>query len=1532
MLTCSVIMRKMQSEGNGRSIADYLSPKGSTVKDVIPLGLPGPKPSPAASYLQVTPMKPSQPRGCLSNPNTHPLPNRVLPLTSAGLDPVRAKPSPGPHPPQPPGVHHQASGGGGGDEAKDVKANLTNPLTKKIQPSLKPQPSHSPVTLNPSRSMTVDPRVGTGTGNSDVGSSSAPFTAGLPLQSTPQYTAGDDRKDTMRNGCPLSHTMCSPVNPQQSGGSLDHRGTTETSKLFTSGTKSLPQKRGRNTDLEERTRGEEMANKKLRPEDYRPDSGPAPICTSHPPYGTASPSYLKKVFMKNSLNSGPILSLKERLTPKKTEGGMARGMDIVPTSPLPTPKPARQLFNNRGQPPCRNSVRENSNPQCRYSGMNHQSGNPQSVYSGSIQSGHPANLPVKSASRGECSRGKEGRARAPESRGREPTGRTDRRTPKPVSRSHSSYSNCSSSLRHLGLAQNRNVTRPRGTSALLDDLHDLFTPDPITSSLSKAAMTFSPSPQRGVGSPSVHKVLVSGVSATGCGASKRLRPTSVTSPREIPQISPSERISGPNIFPCKVAAVDPSKLLLGPNIYSPSFLRLESCGTDLTKLQTASYRTITSTSSGKPSSPKDESVTMEDVASKLKTSPTFPAVRLFADKSVKTEAGTRSPGIPSAGLESPMDEHANLKNESSGLKTIPLSASAKTLCKDESFNMETAVFKASTSSPFLPSPTSRLDRKGEGEKRKEGDQKSLSFLEEGEKRSKIDNPQKSLTFLEEDPLDVELGLGLDLGLELELSQASSSSSSEDELPSLQQILDRTARPPDTPEKGTFTAPSTPVGPRHHSQLPVTSKAKPTSYRNNLDEMLKEKESIQRSKEMETKLRLSCEENLLRLAEEEEEDESTENMETAISHQQREFLQRFSVVSSAIRDLHPGEAMFSLDNFGRLFNQHTLQLRHCNVSPRDTAQKTLLWSTPDQFRSHVSSELIQRAYRSSPCPPQVARWLFQMVSVHSDKLTCHQVLKALKDIACSAAEHMMLNKNERFEVWVPSVGDVTLVFMNMGVPFVTLFPLENLQPSFTEGDLLEGLQISTESLSSKKEISTFPEHNFDSVIKYLSQCTSLCPRAYSDGELLLLLTVVSRVGLDTQLTLQPTEHLRSLLRNLISSIRDWDIMLPRICMSLIDLSDNHHNLRWLVQLLPDNIRGKQLRRHLSLSAISKLLNIRCTYRPSNTEFQLSDLRRYLPRMRPSSLLRGLATSFRRSQNPHREREEEEEDCASLDQQAYYLCYSLLALANEATNFEFFPPEQKNQLLLLCAELEKHIKCDIRESEKMLYRSKVKDFVARIYTKWQVLVQRTRPLQGKLYDYWQPLPEDAVSSSQESKHSQREREEEREDEETVMELEGEVVEGEDEKRIAENALAMEDERRETPEKYLAMEDEEGKVVKGEEDEEERIAEKALAMEDERGETPEKYFAMEEEKEILGGEEKLLKMDELEEERMELTLEESGEEQKMEDMEEKRTEVKAEERVTEKREAAVEEGRKGQTEGEIEERGNLEKDSEMEEKGEE
>ncbi|XP_070697533.1 SMC5-SMC6 complex localization factor protein 2 isoform X2 [Pempheris klunzingeri] len=593
---------------------------------------------------------------------------------------------------------------------------------------------------------------------------------------------------------------------------------------------------------------------------------------------------------------------------------------------------------------------------------------------------------------------------------------------------------------------------------------------------------------------------------------------------------------------------------------------------------------------------------------------------------------------------------------------------------------------------------------------------------------------------EEDPIDVELDLGLSFALDMDLTQ-SSHSSEDEQLLSFQEMMERVTKPPDTPEKGAFSEPSTPG---HHScqlktqPLPTTTKS--GIYKNNLDQMLKEINTNKKAKEIEAQLLTICKEDLLRIAEYEE---AEENREEGISTEHLEFLQRYSLMSNAIREVPPGEVVFNLEKFGQIFNHDTLQLRQCMVSPQGTAQKTLLWSSPAQLRLHVNIGLFQEAFDChSPCPTRVTRFLFKMMSVHSERMVSEKILQALCDIACTAAYQIVKNGSQLFKVWVPSLADVTLVLMNMGVAFVTLFPFENLQPPFTEGDLLEDIYIKSESPSSKKGLSTFPEHNCNNILKYLSYCMGLCPRAYSDHELLLLLTVLGRVGLDTWLILQSSVELYPLLYKIINNIRerDWDTMLPRICLALTDLTDDHHNMCLLVQLLPDNTRGKELRRHLSLCMISKLLDGNCTYRPSEKEIQLSELRQYLPRMQPSTLLRAMLSSSSRTPK-------EKEDMATLDQQSYYLCYSLLTLTNEASNFQFFPAHQKEQLMFLCSELETHVKCDIRESEKCLYRSKVKDLVARIYTKWQMLLQRTRPLYDKLYDYWQPLPVDTLTSSQE-----------------------------------------------------------------------------------------------------------------------------------------------------------------------------------------
>ncbi|TSW48780.1 SMC5-SMC6 complex localization factor protein 2 [Bagarius yarrelli] len=611
----------------------------------------------------------------------------------------------------------------------------------------------------------------------------------------------------------------------------------------------------------------------------------------------------------------------------------------------------------------------------------------------------------------------------------------------------------------------------------------------------------------------------------------------------------------------------------------------------------------------------------------------------------------------------------------------------------------------------------------------------------------------------QDPLDLDCEFDEGLG-SCVLSLSSSQSSEEDQLLSLKEIMARSTCVPATPDKMTFSAPSTP-GPK---LAPEDFKTKATSYKNTLEQMLKEKEQNQKSKELEMQLLEACKEDLLKL------EEKDETAEEEFSHEQREFLQRFSVSLCIIRDIHPGEEVFTLTNSGRLFNHLRLDLRKMGVTPNNRAQQTLLEAHSEQFLPLLSAGLFRRAYSSSPCQPQVTRWLFQMMSVQPNPIVCAQILQALTTIALSAAQQLVEKSNLKFKVWVPSLQDVALVFLNMGASFVSLFPLEALQPSFTEGDLLESLEIQPDSTKSEKEADTFPEHNFENIIKYLALCAALCPKAYSNEELLLLLTVVCRVSLETHLQLLPTGDISCLLQHLLNNMTDWEMQMSQVCQVITNLSEDHHNLRRLVQLLPHCVRGRQLRKHVSVSIISKLLNHGCTYTPSCTEFQLSDLRVYLPRMRPSLLLKGLMAA--KTIEP-----QETDDCVTTpDQQAYYLCYSLLALTNEASNFEFLPSSQRNELLLLSTELEKHVKCDIRESEKMLYRSKVKDFVARIYTKWQVLLQRSRPQEGKLYDNWIPLAENEMHMKEKSQFIEQKvtKESVREESDTVQSDEEECME--------------------------------------------------------------------------------------------------------------------------------------------------------------
>ncbi|XP_041124585.1 SMC5-SMC6 complex localization factor protein 2-like isoform X2 [Polyodon spathula] len=571
---------------------------------------------------------------------------------------------------------------------------------------------------------------------------------------------------------------------------------------------------------------------------------------------------------------------------------------------------------------------------------------------------------------------------------------------------------------------------------------------------------------------------------------------------------------------------------------------------------------------------------------------------------------------------------------------------------------------------------------------------------------------------------------------------SSDSDDEDEpLLSLDEFMSRGSKPAATPEKSSYSEPSTPVSSSHFTAGP----SRPLSYKNSLESMLKEKEEQQRVKEIDLQFQNDIGEGKVMWKLSEELEEGSADEEEFIPEEHRDFVEKFSIISDAIPDLRPGEEIFHLSNFGKLFTEESLDLRNCGLSPQSREQDALLSFCPRKQPFVCSQGFLKMAFQCAPRQPSLYKWLFQMMSVHSDFLTSTLILKGLRDLALNAADQIVLYNNKTVRVWLPPLEDVVLVFLNMGVPFSSLFPLENLQPDFSEEDIVQRVDAVAEDALESRECDPvcFPLQNFVNVLQYLVMCTSLCPRAYSDRDKLLLLSLLCRVSLEKGLRLHPMVEIQTIIHNLLKSIRHWDTQMPLVCLTLINLAAHHHNLRWLVTLLPIYSRGKQLRRHVSLALISKLLNKNCTYKVENADLQLAELRPYLIRMKPSSLLKNIKAEKKWGNRLGEDQPSE----ISLDQEAYYLAHSLLALASEVVNFDSVPASQRKHLVLLSAELEKHVKCDIRESDKLVYRSKVKDLVARIYIKWQELLQRSRPLQGKLHDYWEPSVENASTASQE-----------------------------------------------------------------------------------------------------------------------------------------------------------------------------------------
>uniref|UniRef100_G3VDG2 Coiled-coil SMC6 And NSE5 INteracting (CANIN) domain-containing protein n=1 Tax=Sarcophilus harrisii TaxID=9305 RepID=G3VDG2_SARHA len=416
-----------------------------------------------------------------------------------------------------------------------------------------------------------------------------------------------------------------------------------------------------------------------------------------------------------------------------------------------------------------------------------------------------------------------------------------------------------------------------------------------------------------------------------------------------------------------------------------------------------------------------------------------------------------------------------------------------------------------------------------------------------------------------------------------------------------------------------------------------------------------------------------------------------------------FIRKFFIALDTIPDYHPGEEIFHFFDFGKIFTQYTLDLRDCNFVPKNAIEDLILKSGKTQQIFLTTQGYLSTAYHYIQCPIPVLKWLFQMMSVHTDCIISIQLLNTLINITIRNDT----TSGSSSWPWIPSLFDIATVFINMGVSFKCLFPVQNLQPVFNEDIFNFKVQHLSEERKSEDSIvetvvSCLPETNILNVVKFIGLCTAVYPEGYTDQEIILLLLMFLKMSLEKHLKQIALVDFQSLLINLLKNIRDWDTKMPELCMAISELSTHHHNLLWLVQFVPNwTIRGRQVRQHLSLVIIAKFLDKKPEHIPSTSELQMSLLCQYLMQMKPSDLLRKMVA---------KKRSEEEgnitKNCLTIDleQQVYYLTYVLLHLVNEVSAYSF-PFQRRKYLLKLCGSLEKHIKCYIKEDARFFHRTKV-----------------------------------------------------------------------------------------------------------------------------------------------------------------------------------------------------------------------------------
>ncbi|XP_036024218.1 protein FAM178B isoform X2 [Onychomys torridus] len=437
-------------------------------------------------------------------------------------------------------------------------------------------------------------------------------------------------------------------------------------------------------------------------------------------------------------------------------------------------------------------------------------------------------------------------------------------------------------------------------------------------------------------------------------------------------------------------------------------------------------------------------------------------------------------------------------------------------------------------------------------------------------------------------------------------------------------------------------------------------------------------------------------------------------------EKRMLVEKFSVSLQIISPVHPGETVF-------LPRRHPLPciLDSSSLKPHSQLEELFLRSSPAQQLSFLHQGLLSNLYlHASDYPRPLLQWLFQLLTWPPE--TSSRAFGLLWDLSIDG---LFRQPDADMRFWCPSLQEVKKVFHSLGAYNPALYPHGPFQHSIRvlEGEASLGCW---EPQDPPQEVALDIKLSY--IYKFLILCFIVQPRSYTDANILGLMELLCRAGLDVGLRLLPKTDLQQLLLLLLENIQEWPGKLQPLCCALSWVSDHHHNLSALVQFFLDATpRGRQLRSQLSLTVIARMLGQQEELPLCGEKTQLALLSQLLSLMRPSSLRQCLGAETLPSWQGQQPKAK-----AELDHKVCYLCHSLLTLAGVVVSSQDITPDQWGELQLLCMQLDRHISTHIRESPQAMHRTKLKDLATQTYIRWQDLLAHCQP-QGQYFTPWKDI---------------------------------------------------------------------------------------------------------------------------------------------------------------------------------------------------